>query len=135
MAMFDFVINDQSVGQSVGPASGYLVSLRMTQGPPVYQTPEGDDGRGVWTRSYLQLRGSGDLRDLYCACPAQGGVAGNVLVQSQSLRYHGDLTIVACPRGSAFSLTLSDVPNVRTPTSWAAVSMPPPPREVELVMR
>jgi hypothetical protein len=31
-----------------------------------------------------------------------------------SLGYRGDLIVVACPKGSQWSLTLSDVPNPRT---------------------
>jgi hypothetical protein len=66
MAMTDFTIDETFVGQTIGPADGFLVNLVLTTPPPRYEIPEGDAGRGIWKRGYLQLRGSGDIRDLIC---------------------------------------------------------------------
>ena len=108
MATTEHTITDANVGQVIGPADGFLVSLRMTT-PPVYETPEGDDGSGVWRRGVLQLRGTRSVRDLYCNATAQNGHSA---IQNHSLGYRGDLVVLACPRGGVFSLTLSDQPVV-----------------------
>jgi hypothetical protein len=124
MALTEHTINDRSVGLAIGPQNGFLVNLRMTQGPAKYQVPDGDDGRGVWLNGYLQLRGSADHRDLYCASPSSWGYLSKLLVGNQSLGYHGDLIIRGVPRGSEFSVTLSDIAIDRTllanPTSAGA---------------
>ena len=112
MAMLDFVIDETFVGQTIGPPDGYLVSLTM-QTPPIYETPEGNDGSGVWKRGYLQMRGSRDHRGLYCS---QGGHISKSLIANKSIPYNGDLIIQCVPRGSVFNLTLSDAPVVRAPT-------------------
>jgi hypothetical protein len=112
MAMFDFTLDDTTVGQNIGPQNGFLVSLRMTT-PPVYEVPEGNDGSGFWRRGYLQLRATGDVRDLYCNSVVQNGHSA---VQNHSLPYRGDLVVRCVPRGGVFSLTLSDQPNPRRPS-------------------
>jgi hypothetical protein len=60
------------------------------------------------------------LRDVYCLGPAVNGGAfswaaatGQALVNG-SLSYSDQLIVVAVSLGSVWSLTLSDVPNVRT---------------------
>ena len=59
---------------------------------------------------------SRDWRDLVCVSPVNGGgysewwgLTGNMVV-SGGIRYSGDLAVVAVPRGSQWSLTLSDIP-------------------------
>ena len=37
------------------------------------------------------------------------------MVVNSNIAYHGDLMIVGVPRGSQWSLTLSDTPNIRAP--------------------
>jgi hypothetical protein len=110
----DYVIDDSMVGRALPITDGFLVSLRLTTPPPVYETPEGDDGSGVWRSGYLQLRGSGDHKDLFCASPSSWGYVSKLLVGNQSLPYRGDLRVLCVPRGSEFSVTLSDIPIDRT---------------------
>jgi hypothetical protein len=62
---------------------------------------------------------------------------------AQPIGFHGDLTIVAVPRGSQWSITLSDQPNVRAPEqpSWnfsganTTPVNPPPSPKASLVER
>lgn len=115
MATFDFQIDNSMVGQSVGPPDGFLVSLRLTTTPPVYETPSGDDGSGLWRRGYFQIRGSRDYRDLFCGSPSSWGYFSSDLVANRSLAYRGNLTILCVPKSSVFSLTLSDQPYVPPP--------------------
>jgi hypothetical protein len=114
MALSEYTITDTMVGSVLPVPDGYLVSLTVTTSPAVYETPEGDAGSGEWKRGYLQLRGSRDYRDLYCNSPHSWGYLSKLLVGNQSLSYRGDLRVVCVPRGAVFSLTLSDVPNLRT---------------------
>ena len=113
MALTDYTLTDASVGQTIGPPNGFLVSLKMTT-PPKHETPEGDDGSGIWRRGYLQLRGSGDVRDVYCA--TTGSVPGGFLIGNNSIPFKGDLIVRCVPRGGVFALTLSDLPNRRAPS-------------------
>jgi hypothetical protein len=87
----------------------------MVQGP-VNETPSFDEGKQKVTSGYFVLRGSRDWRDLVCVSPVSGGgyserwgLTGNIVV-SGGIRYSGDLVVVAVPRGSQWSLTLSDIP-------------------------
>lgn len=112
MATTEHTITDANIGQVIGPADGFLVSLRMTT-PPIYEVPEGDDGSGVWKRGVLQLRGSRSVRDLYCNSVVQNGFSA---VAGHSLGYRGDLIVRCVPRGGAFALTLSDLPVARRPS-------------------
>lgn len=144
MATTDFVIDDTMVGAALPIENGFLVNLRMTAPPPAYQVPFGNDGSGTWKSAYLQIRATGDHRDLFCACPDQGGVAGNVWITNRSLGFRGNLIIRAVPRGSVWQVTLSDVPVARSAlatASWEAWSRSlrekiiPPQREPVLVRR
>jgi hypothetical protein len=115
VATFDFVIDETFVGQAIGPANGFLVSLAVTAVPKVYETPNWDAGRLCWKTAYLQLRGSGDSQNIFfCANPHQWGFVSKFLVSNQSLSYRGDLQIICVPRGAVFELTLSDIPYDRT---------------------
>jgi hypothetical protein len=123
--LFDFTLDDTMVGQSIGPQNGFLVSLRQTQSQAAYETPSGDDGSGVWKSAYFVLRGSADIRDLFCANPSQGGVVDPVKswIVNSSLAYRGALIVRSVPRGSQWAITLSDVPVVKTATEWSAANL------------
>ena len=69
MATFDFVIDRSMVGQTIGPQNGWLIDLRQTQSGS--NEPAMADPTGKWLTGYLQLRGSLDPRDIYCAIPSQ----------------------------------------------------------------
>jgi hypothetical protein len=74
------------------------------------------------------LRGSGDVSDLYCNDPANGGAFswfGGVAtaVNNASLRYSGDLVAVCAPKGATFSITLSDTPNDPRPNVRGGISI------------
>jgi hypothetical protein len=73
---------------------------------------------------YFVLRGNLDIRDLICLSPQSGDGGGpdGVMVANHSLGYRGELLVVAVPRGSTWSLTISDVENPRAPPptpGWA----------------
>ena len=114
MVLTDFTITVADVGRALGVPDGYLINLAMTQGP-TYETPSVDKGKQKFNSDHFVLRGSRDWRDLVCVSPACGGYAesweltGNMVV-SGGIRYSGDLVVVAVPRGSEWSLTLSDIP-------------------------
>jgi len=124
MALTEYTITDADVGAALPITDGYLVSLRLVTPPPRYEVPEGNDGSGIWLRGYLQLRGSLDVRDIYCSSPHSWGNLSPVLIINQSLGFRGQLKILCVPRGSVFSITLSDQPVDRTfvadPSSRAA---------------
>jgi hypothetical protein len=115
MALTDFTITAADVGRLLGVPDGYLVNLAMIQGP-MNETPSFDEGKQKLTSGYFVLRGSRDWRDLVCVSPVNGGgysewwgLTGNMVV-SGGIRYSGDLAVVAVPRASQWSLTLSDIP-------------------------
>jgi hypothetical protein len=109
--MYDLVIDRSMVGQTIGPANGFLVDLRQTKSPV-------DDGGsrcapdGTWVSGKIQLRGSRDVRDLICSDSLDvGGWSGKTktLVANHSLPYQGDLRVRCVPRGAVFEISLSDV--------------------------
>ena len=113
MATFDFTLDETSVGQMLTPEDGHVTALAMTT-PPPYETPEWDEGRRVWKHGYFVLRGQHDLRDLICVQPAVCGHAfswvgtvANILVDG-NLPYRGGLIVVAVPKNSQWTLTLSE---------------------------
>lgn len=112
MALFEYVIDETFVGRALTPTNGFLINLKLTQAP-VYEIPEGCDGDGAWKRGYLQLKGSGDWRDLYCTSTVQNGHSA---ILNHSFPYRGDLVVRCVPRGGVFALTLSDQPVARTPS-------------------
>ena len=113
MAMFDFVINDQSVGQTIGPADGFLVNL--TTPSPKYEVPQWSESKRLWLSAYFVSRGSLDYRDLYCTCSSQNGLPSKIMAQGKSLGYSGGLIVVCVPKGSAWAVTWSDIPYGRPP--------------------
>jgi hypothetical protein len=70
------------------------------------------DPSGKWLSAYLQLRGSLDHRDIYCAIPAQNFMSWTgktkILIANHSLDYHGDLIVRCVPKDGIFEITLSD---------------------------
>jgi hypothetical protein len=74
-----------------------------------------------WLSAHLVLRGERDIRDLISLSPQSGGSyawsgPNGGVTRANSLGYRGRLRVVAVPRSSVWSLTLSDVPVVRTPS-------------------
>ena len=119
MSNFDFVITDANVGTALTPENGFVVNLSMTQAPVLDGDPRWDEGRRVWRSHYLVLRGQYDIRDLVSFDPMStpgalcgGAPRGEVLINA-SIGYRGGLQIICVPRGSTWSLTLSDVANPR----------------------
>jgi hypothetical protein len=106
MALFDFTLDDQSVGQTIGPANGFLVNLTLQTPPSVYETPDHNPATQQYKSGYFVLRGSGDTQNLYCSLT---GYVSNAVVRSHGLGYRGDLVAICVPRGSTWLLTLSDV--------------------------
>ena len=125
MATTNYVITDADVGQVLPITDGFLTNLTMTAPPPVYEVPSFDEGKQIWTAGYFVLRGSGDYRDTVCINLASGGgfaqwqkSNANVVV-NRSISYRGGLIVVAVPKGSSWSVTLSGVPTVRSPVAHA----------------
>ena len=115
MVLTDFTITAADVGRALGVPDGYLVNFVMTQGP-AYETPSVDEGKQKLTSGYFVLRGSRDWRDLVCVSPVNGGgysewwgLTGNMVV-SGGIRYSGDLSVVAVPIGSQWSLPTGNNP-------------------------
>jgi hypothetical protein len=109
------------VGRALGVSDGYLVNLTQTQVQTGFEIPQWSEGTQRWLTSYFCLRGSADVRDAICLSPQSGGAppygTGNAKtwLANSSIRYFGELQVVAIPKGSVWSLTLSDTPNVRAP--------------------
>jgi hypothetical protein len=115
--MTEYTLTDASVGDVLPITDGLLVSLSMTQSGGFDGSPRFDEGKLIWVSGYFVLRGSLDIRDLICLSPQSGGGGGpdGVMVANHSLGYRGELLVVAVPRGSTWSLTISDVENPRAP--------------------
>ena len=122
--MTEYTLTDASVGDVLSITDGLLVSLSMTQSGGFDGSPRFDEGKLIWVSGYFVLRGSLDIRDLICLSPQSGGGGGpdGVMVANHGLGYRGDLLVVAVPRGSTWSLTISDVESPRAPPptpGWA----------------
>jgi hypothetical protein len=93
----------------------------MTAPPsPSYETPDASPSKQAFTSAYFTLRGSRDLRDLINVSPQSGGAAtywgsDANMVSNGNLPYRGDLIVQCVPRGSTWTLTLSDISNLRAP--------------------
>jgi hypothetical protein len=117
--MYDFQISDANVGQTIGPQDGYLVSLVMQTPPSRYEVPDFNAAAQQYTSGYFVLRGSGDTQNIYCSLT---GFVSPLLVRDHSLNYRGDPKVACVPKGSVWSVTLSDQPNPRAPLAtpgWA----------------
>jgi hypothetical protein len=102
----DFTITDADIGRTIGPRDGFLVSLTMTAPPSVYETPDASAATQQFTSGYFTLRGSGDTQNLYCSLT---GHLSKFLIANHSLGYRGELVVMCVPRGSQWSITVSDV--------------------------
>jgi hypothetical protein len=111
MATTQYQIDASYIGQAIGPPNGAIVLLRMSTAP-VYETPCWDEGAQKWVSGCLTLRGTGDIRDTICIAPATNGgaLSGGIMISSNngSVAYSGALQVVAVPKGSSWSVTLSD---------------------------
>ena len=122
MATTSYVITDADVGRVLPITDGFLTNLTMTAPPPVYEVPSSDEGKQICTAGYFVLRGSGDNRDAVCITPAGGGgfaqwqKSNANMVVNRCIGYRGGLIVVAVPKGSSWSVTLSDAPVVASPT-------------------
>ena len=113
--MTTFVIDGTSVGSTIGSPDGAVTALSMTT-PPQFETPCFDEGQQHWVSGYFVLRGSADIHDLVSIQPTTtGGAGGAGVVVNGGLDYAGELQVVAVPRGSTWSITLSDDAASRVP--------------------
>jgi hypothetical protein len=102
----DFTITDADVGRVLPITDGFLVSLTMTASPSVYEVPDANPATQQFKSGYFTLRGTGDVRNLYNSLT---GHLSKFLIANHSLSYRGDLKVVCVPRGSTWSITLSDI--------------------------
>jgi hypothetical protein len=119
MAMFEFVLDDTFVGQTIGPADGYLVNLSRTKSPSDDGPPRAAPD-GTWLSGKLQLRGTRDVRDLVCTDSLDVGSwigRTKTIVANSSYPYNGGLLVRAVPKGAVYEVTLSDQENIRTVAS------------------
>jgi hypothetical protein len=126
MANFDFTVDETNIGQTIGPANGYLVNLTRTQAGP-YDPAQWSAAKQQWLTGRFVLRGSGDVKDLVCIDTQHGGGwashggLGDIVWGDANIAL-ADLIVACVPRGSAWTVTLSDVPNPRAPLTtpgWA----------------
>jgi hypothetical protein len=120
MTTTSYTITDADKGRFLPIKDGFLVNLTRTQAsPPGYEIPDFDPGRQRWKTARFVLRGTKDIRDLCCIDTQSGGGAGgggfDSVWANASVAYTGELEVVCVPKGSTWSLQLSDVPNVRAP--------------------
>jgi hypothetical protein len=120
MAKFDYTLTDQDVGRVLGPADAYVTDLAMTTPPSGHETPDFSTAGQHFTSGYFTLRGSGDHQNLINVSPRStptafswSSLGGAAMVVNGNLRFRGDLIVVCVPKGSEWSITLSDVPNQR----------------------
>jgi hypothetical protein len=139
MATFDFTLTDADIGTVLPVPNGFLVSLIKTQAPPpgAGELPQWDAGRMRWKAGRFALKASGDHRCLV-SIALTDTIPGKVWAQNASIGYTGDLEVQCMPKGSTWSLTLSDVPNVRAPmppcinftgSNYRPVNPPAAPKE------
>ena len=137
MAQFEFNITEANIGETIGPPDGYLVALSRTTAPVNDGPPRWSESQLKWLSGYFCLRSSGDVRDLICTRDASTffwvGPEMHLVINS-SISYRGALEVVCVPRGSTWSLTLSDVPNVRAPepVGWRGVPFGDKPNTLSL---
>jgi hypothetical protein len=119
MATFDFTLDETSIGLALDPADGFLVSLSQTTPSSDRADPEWSASKQMWRTGYFVLKGERDTQAIYSnrsgAWVPQWIGDARILVSNASLDYHGRLVVQCVPRGSTWSLTLSDTPFVRAP--------------------
>jgi hypothetical protein len=117
MAMlFNYTLDESSIGTVLPVPDGFLTELRRTQAPPpgAGEMPQWDSGRMRWKAGRFALKASGDFQHLV-SLALTDIVPSGVWAQGASIQYRGDLEVVCVPRGSIWSLTLTDTPVVRPP--------------------
>jgi hypothetical protein len=116
MANFDFTITDADMGRSLGVPDGYLVTLIRTKATTAgtNEMPQFSEATQNWKAGYFVLRGSRDNRNLFAIAPSDS-LPSHVWARGASIGYRGELKVICVPRGSEWSVTLSDVPVPRPP--------------------
>jgi hypothetical protein len=115
MALTELVLDDSYIGKTIGPANGFLVDLVQTGRTTKSTTPCYNDTKQHWVSSYCQLRGSKDIRDIFCLNPSQSPAPPlstskrHTHVVNDSIPYLGDLIVKCLPAGSTWEIALSDV--------------------------
>jgi hypothetical protein len=113
----DFTLTEADIGRALDPADGFLVGLSQTAPAVPDGEPQWSAAMQRWKTGYISLRGESDPQAVYCNRPSiwtplwSGGE--RILIASNSLPYAGRLRIECVPKGSTWSLTVSDVPFVR----------------------
>lgn len=122
IATTNYVITDADVGRVLPITDGFLTNLTMTAPPPVHEVPSFDEGKQIWTAGYFVLRGSGDIATPSASTPRAAAASLNgrnrtpTMVVNRCIGYRGGLIVVAVPKGSSWTVTLSDAPVVASPT-------------------
>ena len=116
MALFPYTIDETSVGSILDPADGFLTELRRTQAPPpgTAEAVEFSASKQCYVKGQFVLRASRDHQNLISIGPTDIVPTG-IWAQAASIAYVGDLQVVCVPKGSTWSLTLSDTPIIRPP--------------------
>jgi hypothetical protein len=130
MALTDYTISDADIGSALDPPNGFLVNLSQTAPAVPDGEPQFSASKQVWLTGYFQIRGERDIQAVYCSrsgtwVPQWIGDQ-RILISNASFPYAGRLRIICVPKGSAWSVTLSDVPTVRAPSAtpgWAPSGM------------
>ena len=129
-ALTDYTLTDADIGRTLDPPDGFLVNLSQTAPSTDRSDPQFSVSLGRYLTGYLVLKGARDHQAIYCNRSGQwtpywsGG--NRVLIANASLDYRGRLVVQCVPRGATFTLTLSDIPNVRAPSGtpgWAPSGM------------
>ena len=140
-AFFDFTLDETSVGAALEPADGFTVNLRMSV-PPNPEQVAWHPLERIHTAAFFTLRGEGDgglpfaLRNLisYNASANPLAAWGDIW-RNASVPYKGKLLVESVPRGSQWSLRLSDQPNPRAapkdPAWWTDAMKASATRRVE----
>lgn len=114
MTTTTYTISDTNIGSVLPIQDGFITDLAMTTSPSVYEVPSFNQGR--WSSAFFTLRDSGWRRDYISfapgSCSPYSGSRRDIIVNG-SWRYYGDLAVVSVPRGSQWSISISDVPVVR----------------------
>jgi hypothetical protein len=119
MATYDFTLTEADIGTVIGPPSGFLVSLIKTQAPPTTdELPQWDAGRMRWKAGRFVLKASGDYQCLV-SLALTDTLPSKTWASGASFAYVGDLEVQCVPKGSTWSLTLSDTPIDRPPRLYS----------------
>lgn len=112
--LYEFTLTDADIGKTIGPPNAFLVDLVQTERTTKSETPRFHEGKQHWVSSYIQLRGSKDVRDIFCLNPSQSPAPPlstskrHTHVVNDSIPYAGDLIVKCLPAGSTWEIALSD---------------------------